>query len=158
MDRRAAMHRLECTDSRSDTERATNADCAGAGHYKLGSISAATIGGAMTSRMRSRWWWGRLQDGKRADANMCRFLSCVPRRNVTKRWWTSWPQLTSASSRHSKWTTNSVLIVGTFSFVDPFCSGSIATLSFVKGVAAGNSGIWLACLEAEVLFLDSVIL
>jgi hypothetical protein len=79
------MRRLERTKSGLDTERTTNAGGAEAEHYRRGSISSATAAGGKTNRKRSGRRWGRLQDGKQAGDDMCRFLSCFPWRNVTKR-------------------------------------------------------------------------
>jgi hypothetical protein len=67
-----------------DTERTTLAGGAEAEHYRRGSISSATEADEKTSRKCFGKQSGKPQDGKQADANMCRFLSCFPRRNVTK--------------------------------------------------------------------------
>jgi len=132
IDWRAGMHHLEHTSSGSDTGRTTTASGAEAGHYPGGSISCATEADRKTSTRRWRRMGGWLQDGKRADADMCRFLSCFACRNVTKWRWTSWPPLTSGSSHQSKQRSNGVLIRGSLCFFDLFCSGSIFCFPLVK--------------------------
>jgi len=70
---------------------------------RCGSTSFAIAVGKETSRKLSGRRWERRRAGKRADANMCRTLSCFPSESATKRWWTSWQLMRSGSSRQNEW-------------------------------------------------------
>jgi len=72
------MRWLERTQSGLDTKRTTHADREEVERWRCGSISAATAAGGMTSRNSSAKRWERPQDGKRADAGMCKSLSFSP--------------------------------------------------------------------------------
>ena len=138
------MDRLERTHSGLDTEWTTNAASAEVGHSSHGSISSTTAAGGKTSRKRFGRQQGRPQDGKWADADTCRFLSCFPWRDVTQRWWSSWLALRSGSSHQSKWRSKGVEIGGSLAFVDLFCCGSILSFSFPLSKGTMGSS-WELC-------------
>jgi len=173
-DWRVGMRRLECTWSGLDTEKTTNAGCAEAECYRLGSISSTTAAGGESSRQLSGRRWERPLDGKRADAGMCKSLSVSQWKNATKWWWTSWQRLTSGSSRplwrrstgrrstgraKGVWTRCSLFSISSISLVFVcflvflslliVCTWLIFHCHRGRWVAGGGSAILPACPEAE---------